>query len=83
MGDINLNLLGFHSYKYAQNFVLTRQRFNLMPTIDKPILIDNIFLSNLGDYITSGNTIFDLTDHFSQFFFAQIKSFSSTTIIEI
>ena len=48
-----------------------------MPTIDKPTrvhndsysLIDNIFISNLEDYITSGNIISDLTDHFSQFYF--------------
>lgn len=46
-----------------------------MPTIDKPTrvhsnfysLIDNIFFSNLEDYLTSGNIISDLTDHFSQF----------------
>ena len=77
MGDTNLNLLRFHSYKYAQNFILSLQSLNLMPTIDKPTrehnnscsLIDNIFVSNLEDYITSGNTISDLTDLFSQFFF--------------
>ena len=77
MGDTNLNLLRFHSCKYAQNFILSLQSFNLMPTIDKPTrvynnsysLIDNIFISNLEDYITSGNIISDLTDHFSQFCF--------------
>ena len=53
MGDTNLNLLGFHSCKYAQNFILSLQSFNLMPTIDKPTrvhnnsysLIDNIFIA--------------------------------------
>ena len=77
MGDTNLNLLRFHSCKYAQNFILSLQSFNLMPTIDKPTrvynncysLIDNIFISNLEDYITSGNIISDLTDHFSQLCF--------------
>ena len=77
MGDTNLNLLRFHSCKYAQNFILSLQSFNLMPTIDKPTrvhnnsysLIDNIFISNLKDYITSGNVISDLTDYFSQFCF--------------
>ena len=75
MGDTNLNLLRFHSCKYAQNFILSLQIFNLMPTIDKPTrvyynsysLIDNI--SNFEDYITSGNIISDPTDHFSQFCF--------------
>ena len=76
MGDTNLNLLRFHSCKYAQNFILSLQSFNLMPVIDKPTevhnnsysLIGNIFISNLY-YITSGNRISDLTDHFSQFCF--------------
>ena len=75
MGDFNINLLRFHDCKYAQNFILSLQSFNLTPTIDKPTrvhhnsysLIDNIFASNLEDTITSGNIISDLTDHFSQF----------------
>ena len=33
MGDTNLNLLRFHSCKYDQNFILSIQSFNLMPTI--------------------------------------------------
>ena len=36
MGDANLNLLRFHSCKYAQNFILSLQSFNLMPTINNP-----------------------------------------------
>ena len=75
MGDFNINLLRFDNCKYAQNFILSLQSFNLTPTIDKPTrvhhnsysLIDNIFVSNLEDTITSGNIISDLTDHFSQF----------------
>ena len=75
MGDTNLNLLRFYSCKYAQNFILSLQSFNLTPTIDKPTrvhnnsysLIDNIVLSNIEDNIASGNIISDLTDHFSQF----------------
>ena len=75
MGDFNINLLRFHDCKYAQNFILSLQSFNLTPTIDKPTrvhhnsysLIDNIFASNLEDTITSGNIFSDLTDHFSQF----------------
>ena len=75
MGDYNINLLRFHHCKYAQNFILSLQSFNLTPTIDKPTrvhhnsysLIDNIFASNLEDTITSGNIISDLTNHFSHF----------------
>ena len=77
MGDTNLNLLRFHNCKYVQNLILSLQSLNLTPTIDKPTrvhnnsysLIDNIFVSNLEDNITSGNIISDLTDHFSQFCF--------------
>ena len=65
-----------------------------MPTIDKPTrvhsnfysLIDNIFLSNLEDYLTSGNIISDLTDHLSQFCVLhsdKFKLFSSMTVIKI
>lgn len=41
MGDNDLNLLRFHSCKYAQNFILSLQSFNLMPTIDKPTRVHN------------------------------------------
>ena len=75
MGDFNINLLRFDNCKYAQNFILSLQSFNVTPTIDKPTrvhhnsysLIDNIFASNLEDIIASGNIISDLTDHFLQF----------------
>ena len=61
-----------------------------MPTIDKPTrvphnsysLIDNIFISNLEDYITRGNIISDLTDHKSVFF-TQIKLHSSIIVIKV
>ena len=36
MGDFNINLLRFHNCKYAHNFLLSLQSFNLTPTIDKP-----------------------------------------------
>lgn len=41
MGDTDLNLLRFHSCKYAQNFILSPQSFKLMPTIDKPARVHN------------------------------------------
>ena len=75
IGDFNTNLLRFHDCKYAQNFILSLQSFNLTPTIEKPTrvhhnsysLIDSIFASNLEDTITSDNITSGLTDHFSQF----------------
>ena len=91
MGDFNINLLRFHDCKCAQNFILSLQSFNLTPTIDKPTrvhhnsysLIDNIFVSNLEDTITSGNIISDLTDHFSQFCITSKvkKCYSVTSLI--
>ena len=41
MGGTDLNLLRFHACKYAQNFILSLQSFNLMPTIDKPTRVHN------------------------------------------
>ena len=41
MGDSDLNLLRFHSCKNSQNFILSLQSFNLMPTIDKPTRVHN------------------------------------------
>ena len=75
MGDFNINLLRSETCNYAQNFLLSLQSFNLIPTIDKPTrvynnsatLIDNIFISKIEDEITSGNIVSDLTDHYSQF----------------
>ena len=60
MGDFNINLLRSETCNHAQNFILSMQCFNLMPTIDKPTrvhndsatLIDNIFVSKLENNIT-------------------------------
>ena len=91
MGDFDINLLCFHDCKFAQNFILSLQSFNLTPTIDKPTrvhhnsysLIDNISASNLEDTITSGNIISDLTDHFSWFcILNSLKSMSTTLYSE-
>ena len=75
MGDFNINLLSSETCKYAQNFSLSLQSVNLLPTIDKPTrvynnsatLIDNIFVNNLENDCVSGNIVSDLSDHYTQF----------------
>ena len=75
MGDFNINLLSSETCKYAQNFLLSLQSVNLLPTIDKPTrvynnsatLIDNIFVNNLENDCLSGNIVSDLSDHYTQF----------------
>ena len=75
MGDFNINLLHSETCNFAQNFLLSLQSLNLMPTIDKPTrihnksatLIDNIFINKIGQPIYSGNIVSDLSDHYSQF----------------
>ena len=88
MGDFNINLLRSETCNYAQNFLLSLQSFNLMPTIDKPTrvhnnsatLIDNIFVNQLGNNVTSGNIVSDISDHYSQFFITHLKTrFKSTS----
>ena len=73
MGDFNLCLLKTESSSYSQDFLLARQSFYLLPTIDKPTrvrnnsasLIDNIFVNNPDQVLISGNIITDVSDHFS------------------
>ena len=75
MGDFNINFLSSETCKYAQNFLLSLQSVNLLPTIDKPTrvynnsatLIDNIFVNNLENDCVSGNIVSDLSDHYTQF----------------
>ena len=75
MGDFNINLLRCGTCKFAQDFLLTLQSFNLTPIIDKPTrvykdsatLIDNIFSNHVDGSIVGGNIVSDLSDHFSQF----------------
>ena len=51
------------------------QSFNLIPVIDKPTIVhnnsgtlnDNSFIIKLQGKITSGNTVSDYSDNFSQF----------------
>ena len=82
MGDFNINLLRSETCNYAQNFLLSLQSFNLMPTIDKPTrvhnnsatLIDNSFVNQLGNNDTSGNIVSDISDHYSQFCITHLKT---------
>ena len=75
MGEININLLRYETSKFAQSLLLSLRSLNLIPTIDEPTrvhnnsatLIDNIFVNILEDDFVSGNTISDISDHYSQF----------------
>ena len=68
--DFNINLLGVEKCNYAQNFLLSLQRFSFIPTIDKPIyvhnnsatLINNILLNRFDYNITSGNIVSSVSD---------------------
>lgn len=95
MGDFSINLLRFETCNPAQNFILSMQSFNLMPTIDKPtrvhndsaILINNILVSKLDNDIASGNSVPDVSDHYSPLFITysnmKDKTLQSTnTILE-
>jgi hypothetical protein len=87
MRDFNINLLRSETCNYAQNFLPCLQSYNLMPTIDTPTcvhnnsatLIDNIFVNQLGNNVTSGNIVSDISNHYSQFFITHLKTrFEST-----
>ena len=75
MGDFNIDLLKTETSNFSHDFLLSLQSYYLMPTIDKPTrvhnssatLIDNIFVTNPQQCVSSGNIISDLSDHFSQF----------------
>ena len=78
MGDFNINLLRSETCNYAQNFLLSFQSFNLIPTIDKPTRVYNnsatlIFVNKVENEITSGNIVSDVSDHFSQFCIVHTK----------
>ena len=75
MGDFNIDLLKCASSSYSHDFLTSLQSCSLVPTIDKPTrvrstsatLTDNIFINNPDQVVVSGNIIFDISDHFSQF----------------
>ena len=61
--------------RYSHDFLVFLQSCYLIATVDKPTrvhinsatFIDNIFVNNPDQVITSGNIISDISDHFSQF----------------
>ena len=74
MGDFNILLLKYETCKYSKTLLQCMQIFSILPLIDKPtrvygtsaILTDNVFSNNLKNNIASGNTVTNITDHFSQ-----------------
>ena len=70
MGDFNIDLLKTETSNFSHNFLWSLQSYYLMPTIDKPTrvhnnsatLIDNIFVTNPQQCVSSGNIISDLSD---------------------
>ena len=82
MGDFNLDLLKYNSHSETDNFLNTTlpNCFQLAIVIQptrirdhSATLIDNIFLNSLSEYfMISGNIIYDLTDHLSNFLIIQI-----------
>ena len=84
MGDFNLDLLKYDSHPETDNFLNAMLSNCFQPHILQPTritdhsatLIDNIFLSSLNEYFTiSGNIVYDLTDHLSNFLI--INSFNN------
>ena len=75
LSDFNINLLLAETSSFAHDFLLSSQSFTFMPTSDKPTplyrnsltLVDNILTNKIVVEITSGNSIFDISDHFWQF----------------
>ena len=75
LGDFNINLLKFENCKYANDFLISLQRYAFTPAIDKPTrvhsgsatLIDNILVNQVNGSVLSGNVVCDISDHFSQF----------------
>ena len=77
MGDFNIDLLECQSSKISQEFFnLSSKLLLLLFQQDKPkrvhrtsaTLIDNIFVNDPRRLLASGDIIFDISDHFSQFY---------------
>ena len=49
MKDCNINLLHAESSHYAQEFLLSLQRFPFIPAIDKPTLVHNSSAPLIGN----------------------------------
>ena len=76
MGDLNINLLNFGDCQLTEEFINTIVSYDFLPNILQPTritdhtatLIDNIFFNANEFCPTSGNLVYDLTDHLTIFF---------------
>ena len=82
MGDFNLDLLKYITHSETDDFLNSMLSNCFHPQILQPTritdhsanLIDNIFMNSINEYFTiSGNIIYDITDHLSNFLI--IKNF--------
>ena len=75
MGDFNMDLLKFETVESIDNFINTLCSSYFLPYILQPTritdhsatLIDNIFYNSLDNSTISGNFVFDISDHLSNF----------------
>ena len=75
LGDFNINILNYDTHTQTEDFINTLNSYSFEPHIIKPTritdptatLIDNIFFNSIDFDAISGNLIFDLTDHLSNF----------------
>ena len=75
LNDFNINLLNYDTHTQTEDFINTLNSYFFEPHIIKPTritdhtatLIDNIFFNSVDFDAISGNLIFDLTDHLSNF----------------
>ena len=75
MGDFNINHLNYETHHATADFINDLYSNSFVPYITLPTritprsktLIDNIFLNEINETITSGNLITDISDHHAQF----------------
>ena len=76
-GDFNYDLLNYQNNCKTSDFLGTFLEYLYLPHIvgptriteNKPSLIDNIFVNDLGKQCTSGNLLYKLSDHIPNFLF--------------
>ena len=84
MGDFNINLL---NCQLTEEFINTIVSYDFLPNILQPTritdhtatLIDNIFFNSNEFCSTSGNLVYDLTDHLPNFLFLNTLSWKSNS----
>lgn len=75
MGDFSIDLLKTETCDFSHNFLLSLQSYSFFPTIDKPTrvynnsatLINKIFVNRIDSKFSSGNSVSDINDYYSQF----------------